>query len=214
MTVFPSRLFRLTGSALCLAGVLVFLVNVLFTPKILAIENFAESAASTAWAWRLGLASLTGILLIISSVGVFALFEHRKPGKIAGILILILLLVGNALLLAHEWNQWLFVRDMAIHFPDTLNQLEDIDGFTLFDLSAVIGVSAFFLLWVISAIILWAFKIVKWHIPVLIIVGLVSSPIFTIIATPALAAILSTAVVGLGWFLLGLEVIKISNSSQ
>ncbi|MDH3608322.1 MAG: hypothetical protein OEQ24_03640, partial [Gammaproteobacteria bacterium] len=69
-----------------LAGILLFLLNIIFTPQILAIEDFAESAASTAWAWRLGLASLTALLLIFGSLGVYALFEKKRPGSLAALI--------------------------------------------------------------------------------------------------------------------------------
>ncbi|MBT8270476.1 MAG: hypothetical protein KJO25_00390, partial [Bacteroidia bacterium] len=150
MIVFPTRLIKLSAWALILAGVLVTFVNLIFTPQILAIEDFAQSAASMAWAWRLGLASLTGILLVISAFGILALFEKKQPGTLRGLLLFVILIIGNILLVAHEWNQWLFVRDLAIHFPETLNQLEDLESFSLFDLSAAIGTLGFFLSWLIT----------------------------------------------------------------
>lgn len=214
MTSFSSRLSRLSGFSLCLTGILLFLINVIFTPRILAIDDFAESAASSAWAWRLGLACFVALLLIIGSVGIFEHFEQRKPGRVASLFTLMVLLSGNALLLAHEWNQWLFVRDLAIHIPDALNQLEDTDGFTLFDLSALIGTSAFFLSWILAAVLLWMNGIIKKHIAILMIAGLVSSPILSVFSLYVIAIIISTFLLGLGWFLLGLQLLKGSITPQ
>ena len=213
MPSFSTRLLRLSGLSMILAGILLFLLNIIFTPQILAIEDFAESAASTAWAWRLGLASLTALLLIFGSLGVYALFEKKRPGSLAGLIMLVVLLTGNALLLAHEYNQWLFVRDMALNFPETLNALEDLDGFTLFDLSAAMGAGGLFLAWIITAIMLWTYKVCDKRICILMIVGLMSSPIISIVASPDIALVVSTAILGFGWVLLGRAVLRIPASA-
>lgn len=209
MPSISTRLMRFSGLSLVLAGVLVFLLNILFTPKILAIEDFAEQAASSAWAWRLGLASLTALLLIFGTLGVYALFEKKRPGTVAGVVVLVVLLAGNAMLLAHEYNQWLFVRDVALNFPETLNALEDLEDFTLFDLSAALGAGGLFIAWTVAAIVLWAYKICNKWICILILVGLVSSPVFTIILSPAVALVVSTAILGAGWIWLGRSVLQV-----
>ncbi|NNK73966.1 MAG: hypothetical protein HKO94_12325 [Flavobacteriaceae bacterium] len=203
MSNYPYRLFRLSGVSLCLAGILLLFVNVVFTPQILAIDDFAQSAASSAWGWRLGLASLTGLLLLVGSVGIYTYFNSKLPASIKGLILLVLLILGNGLLLAHEWNQWLFVRDLAINFPDVLNQLEDLEGFTLFDLSAALGVSAFFLSWIISPILLWTSKVIDKRICILMILGIIASPFVAIITTPLIGGIVSSLLLGSGWFLLG-----------
>ncbi|NNF73657.1 MAG: hypothetical protein HKN00_00610 [Flavobacteriaceae bacterium] len=136
-------------------------------------------------------------------MGIYTYFNSKLPASIKGLILLVLLILGNGLLLAHEWNQWLFVRDLAINFPDVLNQLEDLEGFTLFDLSAALGVSAFFLSWIISPILLWTSKVIDKRICILMILGIIASPFVAIITTPLIGGIVSSLLLGSGWFLLG-----------
>ena len=212
MVTSNQSLYRFSGIALCLAGLLVFLINLIFTPQIVAIESFAESAASSVWAWRLGLACVDGILLLIASVGIFAWYMEKNGQIGRGLLLLSVLLVGNSLLLAHEWNQFLFVRDLAINFPETLEQLEDLEGFTLFDLSAAVGVGAFFFGWLIAVILLWAGKVYNRNGSLLILLGLVASPFLAAVLPLVYAGIIANAILGLGWFLLGKKLFMEANN--
>ena len=203
MSTSNQSLYRFSGSALCLAGLIVFLINLIFTPQILAIESFAASAASSAWAWRLGFASFNGILLLLASVGIYIWYREKQTTGSLSLLLLASLIIGNAMLLAHEWNQFLFVRDLAINFPETLEQLEDLEGFTLFDLSAAIGVGLFFFGWLIAVILLWKGKVFGRNGSILILLGLISSPLLAAVLPIVYAGIISSAFLGLGWFLLG-----------
>ena len=197
-----NKLSRLCGISLALAGLLLLFINTVLTPQMLAIKPFTESVASAPYGWRSGLASLTAGLSIIASVGIYILYSNRHPNSWRGIILLISLIVGNSMLLAHEWNQFLFVRQLAISFPDTLDQLNDMEAFNLYDLSATIAVSLYFLGWSVGIIILWLGQTVKYYIALLIIIGLIASPLLAQFIPVVYAGIIASILISTGWFLI------------
>ena len=116
------------------------------------------------------------------------------------------------MLLAHEWNQFLFVRELAISFPDTLDQLNELEKFSLYDLSATFAVSVYFLGWLTGVIILWTGNMMRPHIALLIITGLVASPILAAFIPIVYAGIISSLLLGSGWFLLGRRLYFLNNA--
>ena len=203
MEVSFTKTYRFSGILLQIAGITLLLLNVVFTPQVLAIENYVESVTSNAYGWRLGFACLTAALLILASPGIY-LFYVQKNGEIMkGILLLVALLLGNCFLLVHEWNQWLFIRELGISFPDTLSQLGDLDRLSLYDLSAIISTSLFFLGWVIATSLLWLSKVLNRYIAILILTGLVVSPVLAALISAVYAGIVSSILLGSGWFLFG-----------
>jgi hypothetical protein len=193
----------MSGILLGLAGILLIFINVVFTPKFLAIEPYSEGVASSVYAWRLGLASFIVMISIIASVGIYSYYIEKYPNSMRSIMLLLSLLIGNSMLLAHEWNQFLFVRELAISFPDTLNQLNELDGLSLYDLSAILAASLYFLGWLVGVIILWTSQVIKLRVALLIILGLVASPLLANFIPVVYAGIISSLLLGAGWFLLG-----------
>lgn len=200
------KLSRLSGILLGMTGILLVFINVVFTPKFLAIEAYTEGVASSAYAWRLGLASFIAMISIIASVGIYFFYIKKYPNSMRSIILLLSLLIGNSMLLAHEWNQFLFVRELAISFPDTLNQLNELNGFSLYDLSAILAASLYFLGWLVGVIILWTSNVIKFQVALLIILGIVASPLLANYIPVLYAGIISSILLGVGWFLLGRRV--------
>ena len=192
-----------------LAGITLLFLNIVFTPQVLAIESYADMVVSNAYAWRLGFSCLTVLVLILASPGVYQLYCQKTGQHIKGIILLMALLIGNSFLLAHEWNQFLFIRELGISFPDTLEQLNELEGFSLYDLSAIIGISLFFLGWVVSAILLWKAQILNGYVTLLILIGLVASPLLATIIPLVYAGMVSSLLLGSGWFLLGQKLVRL-----
>ena len=206
------KLSRMSGILLGMAGILLVFINTVFTPQILAIESYTEGAASSAYAWRMGLASMTAMISIVASVGICFYYTQKYPNSWRSIILLLSLVIGNSMLLAHEWNQFLFVRELAISFPDTLDQLNELEKFSLYDLSATFAVSVYFLGWLTGVIILWTGNMMRPHIALLIITGLVASPILAAFIPIVYAGIISSLLLGSGWFLLGRRLYFLNNA--
>lgn len=148
-------------------------------------------------------------IIDLSFPGIYQFYYQKNGHSIKSLILLISLLVGNSFLLAHEWNQFLFIRELGISFPNTLIQLGEQNRFSLYDLSAILSISLFFLGWVVSAILLWISKILNWYIAILIITGLVASPLLAAIIPIVYAGIISSILLGAGWFLTGRKLYSI-----
>ncbi len=197
---------RLSGIAISLGGVLLIIVNAVFTPMLATDVPFPEMMASQAYVWRLSLAAITVFLFMIGSPGVYRYQADQSGlfGKIA----FGLTFLGCATLFAHEWGQVFFVHSMAVAAPDALQAMEDAQGINAFDLEALIVIMAFTLGWIGFAASMLAAKFIARPGPVLIITGFFAIPLFTVVAGPALGGALGNAVLGSGFILLGRELIR------
>ena len=196
------KLFKISGMLFVIAGILLLVINIVFTPQLLAIESYEEGVTTYVYAWRLGLACFTALSCSLGSIGLFFLYHKENPNKWTGIILLFSLIVGNSMLLAHEWNQFLFVRELALSFPGTLEDLNELEGFSLYDLSAIFSVSIYFLGWLIGTIILWKGKVIKPIVALLIVGGLIASPLLAAFLPVVYAGIIASILLASGWLFL------------
>jgi len=187
-----------------LAGVLTFALNVALTPALQADVPFAESAASTAFLWRQALSAVTAVLLLFGALGVH--LRHSERAGRFGLIAFLVATVGSALLLAQEWNQVFFVRDLAVRAPDLLNELDGEDALSLSDLGALISFTVFSLGWIALAAAALRGRAFARMGPLLVIAGFFVTPILGAALPGVLGVILGNGVLGAGWFVMGREV--------
>lgn len=195
-----------TGLALCAAAVLTVAINAVLTP-MLPQGSFSDLAASQVFLIRQSLASAAALLLLIGIVGLHV-SRLDRIGVFGGIAFVVAV-AGGAGLFSVEWNQLFTIRDFALHAPQTLNEIEDADGLTPFDIGALAAASAFFLGWLLLAISLLASQQYSKLSAALILVGFIVAPALSALGISGpWAAAGASFVIGAGWFLLGLQMMQ------
>lgn len=205
-----SRLRSAGGLVVLAGGVLMVVVNAGLTPLLPIDAPFADFAASGVFAWRQSLAVVAALLLCLGSVPLY-LGQVERTGK-AGAIAFLLAFAGSAILVAHEWNQVFFVRDLALRLPDSLEALEDAPGMTLFDVSALVAVSGFALGWLAFAGSMLACRLYARTGPMLLIGGFFLVPILGAALPQPWGQVPGTLVLGAGWIVLGLQLRGPANS--
>lgn len=198
--------FRLSGLAIATGGVLLIVVNAVFTPMLDTDVPFPEMMASSTYLWRLSLATLTMFLFMIGSPGLHA-YQDKCSG-LFGKITFSLTFLGCAFLFAHEWAQVFFVHSIAVAAPDALQAMEDAEGINAFDIEAMIALVTFTLGWISFAVSMIVARVFARPGPVLIIAGFFAIPLLSAVTSPILGGVLGNAVLGSGFILVGRELFK------
>ena len=206
-----SRLLRAGGLIVLTGGLLIALINAGITPLLQTDVPFAELAASRAFVWRQSLAIAAALLLCIGSVPLY--LGHAGRAGTVGTIAFLAAFVGSAFLLAHEWNQVFFVRDLAQRLPASLEALEDAPGMTLFDIGALIAVSTFSLGWISFAVSMLACRLYARQGPMLLIGGFFLIPILGAVLPGTWGQIIGNLVLGSGWILLGRQLLHLARKA-
>ena len=201
-----------SGIAVVSGGVLMIIVNVVFSPLLPLDVSGPEMMASDAFLWRLSLAALAVFLLLVGSPG---LFRHQsgRSGRF-GTIAFGLAFIGSGLMFAHEWAQVFFLHPLALVAPDALQAMEDVEGLNLYELEAIFAAGTFVIGWIaFSASMLFAGVFARLG-PTLVIAGFFAVPLLTVAVPGIWGAIMGTVVLGSGWILLGRELIIRPQGSQ
>ena len=194
---------RSAGFALICAGVLNVVANSVLTPLLPRGVSFAQTIASTVFAWRQSVASVCAVLLLFGTVGVYMRLSEKsgKPGAVA----FGLAFCGSALLLGVEWAQLFDIRDIARRAPDTLNELNAAHGPSLSDIGGLIVLGIFSIGWLaLAGLTIWT-RVVSRMASSMVVAGFFLIPILQPLLPGLLGAILGNVVLGCGWTWLGLE---------
>jgi hypothetical protein len=189
------------GLALILSGILIVVVNAWLTPMLPA-HDFAAAAASPIFIARQGLSALTALLLLFGVVGLNAM---RRPGVFGGLSYL-LAVSGCALLLAMEWSQLFIVHTLAVRAPEALAQIDNGEGLAWSDIGALGAFAAFSLGWTLLSVSLLFSRIGAATGAWLVIAGMFLTPALGALGIWAAAA--GSVVLGLGWAILGLRLMR------
>lgn len=195
-----------TGSALCAAAVLTVCINFVLTP-MLPDGLFSDLASSPVFLVRQSLAAAAALLMLFGIVGLHV----SRLGRIGafGAIAFVVAVAGGAGLFSVEWNQLFTIRDFALHAPQTLNEIEDAEGLTPFDIGALTAAAAFFLGWFLLAISLLASTQYSKLSAGLVLTGFILAPALSALGvTGPWAAAGASLVIGAGWFLLGLQMMQ------
>jgi hypothetical protein len=191
------------GTALAAAGVLMVVINVGLTPFLRTDVPYHEIAASSVFLWRQSLSAVAAVLLLVGSIGLF-LHQTDIPGRF-GTVGFVLAFLGSALLLANEWGQVFFVRDLARRAPDVLLELESADGPSLMDIGAMIALVTFTLGWIAFSVSMLLAGVYSRTGPILVIAGFLAIPILGAALPASWGPIVGSTILGCGWILLGRE---------
>jgi hypothetical protein len=199
-TPAPRAISLSAGLALAAAGVSIIAVNAVFTPLI--DPDFATAAVSPEFLARQSLSAFAALMLLFGAVG---LDRARRPG-IVGSFAYTLAFVGSALLLATEWTQIWFVRDVGLFSPETLRAMETGPGFSWSDIGALISFAVFSLGWLLFALVLLLTGAVSRLGAGLVVAGLIVTPMLGAFGVWGPAA--GSVVLGAGWISLGVRLMR------
>jgi hypothetical protein len=193
---------RWCGLALCVAAVTTLALNIFVSPH-LPDGAFATVAASQVYFLRQCIASIVALLLIFGIAGIHV----GRLGRVGlfGTIAFVSAFTGQVQLFAIEYGQAFQIHDYALNAPAMLNAAM-ADPHRPLAIGALIAVAGFFLGWMLLAISL----LVSWHFarwgPALIVVGL--PLLFVTKSLGAVGGMITSAVTGAGWLLIGLEMMR------
>lgn len=193
---------RWCGLALCLAAVTTLALNMLVSPH-LPEGPFATVAASQVYFLRQCIASAVALLLVFGIAGIHV----SRLGRVGlfGTIAFVLAFAGQVLLFAIEYGQAFQVHDYAINAPAVLNAAM-ADPHRPLAIGALIAIAGFFFGWLLLAISLLVSRHCARLGPALIVVGL--PLLFVTKGLGVWGGIITSAVTGAGWFLIGLEMTR------
>ncbi len=194
-----------SGIAVVFGGVLMIIVNAVFTPLLPVDVPGPEVMASSVFFWRLSLAALTAFLLLVGSPGLLQ-YQSGRSGRF-GMIAFGLAFIGSALIFAHEWAQVFFLHPLALVDPEALQAIEDVEGLNLYELEAIIVASTFAIGWIAFSASMLVAKVFARLGPALVIAGFFAVPLLAV-ALGIWGQVIGTVVLGSGWILLGRELIK------
>jgi hypothetical protein len=194
------------GVALCAAAVITLGLNVFVTP-FLPKDDFTQIAASNAYLIRQCLAALVAALLMFGVIGIHV----SRLGRIGifGTIAFVIAVLGSLCLFNVEFGQASTFHAIALHAPAALTQVMTIKDSSL-AIGATLAVLAFFLGWFLLALSLLLSSHYSKLGPALIMAGLVLVPLLSLLKVfGAYAAVVNSLVTGAGWFLIGLQMIRL-----
>jgi hypothetical protein len=200
-----SGLLRWSGVALAAGGALTLLLNAALTPRLPAHAPLAETAASPLFVWRQSVSALAALGLLFGAVGLH-LRQAARAGRF-GALAFALAFLGGALLFAMEWGEVFVVHPLAVGAPQALAALEPAHGPGLYDIGSMIAFSAFALGWILLAIATLRARVLPRPAAWLVIGGLFATPLLGAVLH-VWGAVAGNAILGAGWFWLGLKVAR------
>lgn len=193
---------RWCGLALCVAAVTTLALNIVVSPH-LPTGAFATVAASDVYFLRQCIASAVALLLIFGIAGVHV----SRLGQVGlfGTIAFVAAFTGQVLLFAIEYGQAFQIHDYALHAPAMLDAAM-ADPHRPLTVGALIAIGGFFLGWMLLAVSLLVTRHFHRLGPALILVGL--PLMFATKGLGAIGGVITSAVTGAGWFLIGLEMMR------
>lgn len=185
------------GRALILGGLLLIVLNAVFTP--LMPHDESEEVLRTSWPYlvRLSLAVFAAICYVLGAIGVRQAQEDR-----AGVfdkMAFWVAFLGSSLLVGLEWSNVFVLRPVAQVAPEALDALGEAP---LYGLGFASGGSLYALGWILVAISVWRTGIAPRWVPLSILAGFVTT-IALGVAVGVLGMAAGSVVIGAGLIGLG-----------
>lgn len=195
--------YRLTGFSLMLGGILYLFANTILTVAMPQDGLWTDMFASDAFLHRLSTAAAAVFFLLVGAVGLYN--RHATQISWFGKLAFGITFIGCTFIFAHEWGQVFFLHELAKAAPQGLQALEDIEGFNLYDIEPIAGLSLFMIGWLLFAISMLIARVLNPVGPILLIVGLIAIPILAQVLPDLWGFIVGNVIVGTSWVVMGKE---------
>jgi hypothetical protein len=111
--------------------------------------------------------------------------------------------LGGSALFAHEWAQVFYIYPLANAAPQSLEALENVEGFNLYDFEAAVAAGLYSLGWLAFATLLLIRKTYGRLAPGLVIFGFLAIIVLSILLPQPYGGVLGSIPLGMGYLLLG-----------
>ncbi|MDT7831084.1 hypothetical protein RQM59_01765 [Flavobacteriaceae bacterium S356] len=203
-----NQLTKYSGYALVMAGIFFAIPNTIILPFVDFGAPFGELQASTPFFYRMIFAASTVAFLLFGTIGIFLYHTEIKHLKLFRLVTFLLAFFGSAFMLANEWHQIFVLPDMANIHLEAVNKVGSSDHIGRYSIGALIALSLFSFGWILNSISLLLSKKLKRIGPALVITGFLIIPFISGLLTPVLGGIIGGVILGTGFFLIGIELIK------
>ena len=204
------RVIKNGGIALVLAGLCFIITNAGISPFVNFEAPYSELLTSQLFLTRMIFAALTAFFLLFGAVGLILYQIQMGSAKFLGYFGFWMSIAGSAFLLANEWHQIFILPEIAAINPDAIDRLNTSDNFGGYDLAAIIAITSFTVGWILFALSTLISKKIKPLGPALVIAGFFVLPLLSGILTPVWGGAIGSILLGLGFSLIGRELIKVN----
>lgn len=201
-------LIKQSGFALIMAGLCFAIPNAFILPSVDFGAPFGELLLSTSFFYRMIFAALTVAFLLFGAVGLMLHHNKTERSKSFRNIAFIIAFFGSAFMLANEWHQIFVLPDVAGISLETANTLGSSDQVGRYGIGAMIALALFSLGWILFSISLLTSRKLKRLGPALVLAGFFIIPLVSGLVTPILGSILGSVCMGIGFCLIGAELVK------
>lgn len=186
------------GRALILGGLLLIVLNAVFTPMM--PNGASEEVLRSSWPYlaRLSLALVAAITYVLGTLGV-----RLAQGERAGVfdqMAFWVAFAGSCLLVGLEWSNVFVLRPMAYVAPAALDTLDEA---VLYRLGFAFGASLYALGWILVAASVWRTGIAPRWVSLTILAGFaVTMALGVVVGLMGMvvgSVVIAIGLVGLGW---------------
>jgi hypothetical protein len=204
------KLINFSGIALIMAGLSFFITNVAISPFVDFKAPLSEMLLSSTFFFRMIFASLTVAFLLFGAIGLYLNHSQTESSKWYRRVTFVIAFFGSAFLLANEWHQIFVLPEIAKISPETIDKLGTSDNISSYVIGSMIALATFTIGWILFMFSLLINKQQKRLGPILVIVGFFIIPLISGIITPIWGGIIGSLSLGIGFSLIGMELIKSS----
>ena len=204
------KLIKYSGVALVIAGFFFAIPNTVILPFEDFGAPFSKLLTSTSFFYRMIFAALTVVFLLFGVIGIYLHHSKIERAKLFRHVTFIITFFGSAFMLANEWHQIFVLPDIANINPESVDKLGSSEQSGRYAIGAMIALVTFSFGWILFSISLLISRKLKRLGPILVLAGFFIIPLFSGIFTPVIGGIIGGIVLGTGFFLIGLELIKSS----
>ena len=202
------KLIKYSGIALILGGLSFVITNVAISPFVDFKAPFSEMLTSSSFFYRMIFAALTVAFLLFGVIGLYLHHNQLERARLFRKVTFILAFFGSAFLFANEWHQIFVLPEIAKISPEVMDKLGSSDEIGNYFIGAMIALATFSIGWILFMVSLLVARKLKQLGPILVIAGFFIIPLISGIFTPVLGAIVGSISLGIGFSLIGIELIK------
>lgn len=204
------HLIKYSGVALVMAGLFFIITNVVISPLVDFDAAFSEVLSSSVFQYRMIFAALTVVFLLFGVTGLYLHHNEIERASIFRHITFIIAFFGSAFVFANEWHQIFVLPEIAKMSPEAMEKLDSSENTGSYVIGAMIALVTFSIGWILFMISLLISRKLKRLGPILVLSGFFLIPIISGIITPKWGGVIGTAVLGIGFCIIGFELIKSS----
>jgi hypothetical protein len=203
------QLIKYCGIALIMGGLFFVITNVAISPFVDFEAPFSKILTSSPFFYRMIFAALTAVFLLFGSIGLYLQHSQIERARLFRHVTFIIAFFGSAFLFANEWHQIFILPDIAKISPEVMDKLDSSESIG-YDIGAMLALATFSIGWILFMISLLMTGKLKRLGPALVIAGFFMLPLISGIFTPVWGGVIGSISLGIGFSLIGIELIKTS----